>query len=200
MTRRARPARATPALDRVLEHLEALVDLPGAPGHEAPVAAHVRSALEPHADVTTDVHGSLVAAVPRDGHDAPRLVWAAHLDEVALVVRGIEPDGFLRVAPLGSLGADAASGRVVRVGEVFGVVGARAGHYRTEQDAPPGIADLFVDVGAADPVEVAAAGIVVGTPVTLAEPLRRFGRDRSWLVGHALDNRIGVALLLTLVE
>ena len=195
-----RPAPAAPALDRVLEHLQALVELPGAPGHEAPVAAYVRAALEPHADVRTDVHGSVIANVPPDAAEAPRLLWAAHLDEVALVVRAIEPNGFLRVAALGSLGAAAAAGRVVRVGETFGVVGARAGHYQTDRDAPTEVADLFVDVGAADPGEVAAAGIVVGTPVTLAEPLRRFGRDGSWLVGHALDDRIGVALLLTLVE
>lgn len=194
------PPPASSALDRVLAHLQALVDLPGAPGHETAVAAYVRTALAPHADVRTDVHGSVIAAVAPDAPEAPCLVWAAHLDEVALVVRSVEADGFLRVAALGSLGAVAASGRVVRVGDVLGVVGARAGHYQTERDAPAEVADLFVDIGAADPDEVAAAGIVIGTPVTLAEPLRRFGRDGSWLVGHALDNRIGVALLLTLVE
>lgn len=194
------PPPASSALDRVLAHLQALVDLPGAPGHETAVAAYVRTALAPHADVRTDVHGSVIAAVAPDAPEAPCLVWAAHLDEVALVVRSVEADGFLRVAALGSLGAVAASGRVVRVGDVLGVVGARAGHYQTERDAPAEVADLFVDIGAADPDEVAAAGIVIGTPVTLAERLRRFGRDGSWLVGHALDNRIGVALLLTLVE
>ena len=188
-----------PAVDRVLQHVVQLVDLPGAPGHEDAVARYVSDALAPFGEVSVDVHGSVVAALGAD-EAAPRLVLVAHMDEVALVVRAVEPDGFLRVAPLGSLHPACATGRVVRVGTVLGVVGIRAGHYRARRDAPPDHHDLYVDVGASDAEEVARAGIVVGTPVTLAEPLQRFGRDSAWWVGHALDNRVGVALLLTLVE
>lgn len=186
-------------LGRIHAHLAALVDLPGAPGHEGPVAEHVLRALPAGARWQRDVHGNLIVEATGGPEEAPRLLLAAHLDEVGMVVRAVEPDGFLRVAALGSMLAEHAAGRSVRVGPTTGVVGARAGHYRSAE-VPATLHELFVDVGAASAGEAAALGVAIGSPVTWMEPLRRFGPEDRWWMGHALDDRLGVALLLALLE
>lgn len=191
------------AIDRVLEHLGRLSEIDGAPGHEDAVLAYVADALTGVDEVRIDAHGNLL--VRRDTRrPGPTVVMAAHLDEVALVVTGIEDDGFLRIAALGSTVGELVAGRVVRLAGRFGVVGAVAGHYRSAErpmaSDPLRAGEAYVDVGARSAQAARGAGIDVGTPVVLWNPLRRFGVDRSLIVGKALDDRIGCALLLTLLE
>lgn len=191
------------AVERALEHLGRLAEIDGAPGHEDDVAAYVAGTLASVAEVRTDTHGNLL--VRRDAErPGPTVVIAAHLDEVALVVTGIEDDGFLRISALGSTVGELVAGRVVRLAGRYGVVGAVAGHYRSAERPMPSdplrAGEAYVDVGAGSAQAVRDAGIDVGTPVTLWNPLRRFGVDRSMIVGKALDDRIGCALLLTLLE
>jgi len=191
----------TPAVDRVLRHLERLAEIDGAPGHEQEVAAYVAAAVAGVGTADVDVHGNLVVrrAGPAPG---PRVLVTAHMDEVALVVKSVQPDGFLRVSALGSAVPDVVAGRLVRVGGHLGVVGVRSGHFRSSgADASrDGIAEAYVDVGATSAESVRAAGIDVGTPVVFWNPVQRFGVERPLVVGQALDDRLGCALLLTLLE
>lgn len=80
--------------------LAELVAIPGPPGQESRVA----DALERH--LTTlgmegrrDAKGNLFVA----GEGPLRLVVTAHMDEIAMIVRSVEPDGSLILAPLGGL-------------------------------------------------------------------------------------------------
>lgn len=82
-----------------LKLLEELVAIPGPPGQEDAV----RVALERHLDRLgfkhrTDAKGNLMV-----GSEEPRIVVTAHMDEIAMIVRRIEPDGSLDVGPLGGL-------------------------------------------------------------------------------------------------
>jgi len=188
-------------VDRVLWHLERLAAIDGAPGHEQGVAAYVKEAVQGLGDARTDVHGNLV--VRREGPPpGPLVLVTAHMDEVALVVKSVQPDGFLRVSALGSTVPDVVAGRMVRVGGHLGVIGVRSGHFRASDagGARDGIAEAYVDLGATSAEAVRAAGIDVGTPVVFWNPVRRFGVERPLIVGQALDDRLGCALLLTLLE
>jgi putative aminopeptidase len=193
------------ARSSLLAHLEALLAVPGAPGHEDAVATAIRGRLRPdrRSSSRIDAHGNLTiemaGAVP-----GPTLLLAAHMDQIALIVRGIEADGFLRVSALGSIVVDLTLGRIVRVGERWGVVGTRPGHYFAARERG-GIdefaaRDVYVDVGASSAAAVRAAGIDVGTPVVLHAPPLAFGVDAERIVAGGLDDRLGCALLLTLLE
>ena len=203
--RRIAPERGSgadaPAVDRVLWHLERLTEIDGAPGHEQGVAAYVQTSLAGVGDGDVDVHGNLI--VRRSGPaPGPRVLVTAHMDEVALIVKSVQPDGFLRVSALGSAVPDVVPGRLVRVAGHLGVIGVRSGHFRSgdAHSGRDGIAEAYVDVGATSAESVRAAGIDVGTPVVFWSPLQRFGVERPLVVGQAIDDRLGCALLLTLLE
>ena len=91
--------------------------------------------------------------------------------------------------------------RKVRVGNVPGIVGVKAGHLQRpdEQRTVPPIRDLYIDVGYDTAAEVAALGIHTGTPITYDAPLSELTNgDRVY--GKAVDNRISCAILLQLLE
>jgi len=168
-------------------------------GFERAMVTYVRDQLAPHADeVAVDRYGN-VTAVRRGRADGPRLMLAAHLDEVGLIVKGIEPSGFLRVDPLGGFPPAMFANRRVRVGPHFGVVGQRSGHLQSaeQQQRVVPFRELYVDVGADSAAEVAALGIRIGDPVAIPGELAEFANpDRVAM--KAADDRTGCATLIQL--
>ncbi len=81
--------------------LAELVALPGPPGQEG----HVRDAVASHVgrlglSHRIDAKGNLLVPL---GSGKPRIVVTAHLDEVAMMVKAVQPDGGLTVVPMGGL-------------------------------------------------------------------------------------------------
>lgn len=168
-------------------------------GFEREMVVYVREALAPYADeVSVDRYGN-VTAVRRGRPDGPRLMLAAHLDEVGLTVKGIEPNGFLRVDPLGGFPQAMFANRRVSVNGRFGVAGVKSGHLQRpeERGRVVPIRELYVDVGADDAAGVAALGIRIGDPVAILGELQEFaGSDRVAM--KAADDRTGCATLIQL--
>jgi endoglucanase len=133
-----------------------------------------------------------VAVLNKGG--SPRLMLAAHADEIAMAVNYISDEGFLYVRKMG--GVDAAITKAQRVvihsrnGPVKGVVGNVAPHL-TKQEGdpkPPKIHDLFIDIGAKDRKE-AERIVRIGDPITLTDEFDLLRNDLA--VARAFDNRIG---------
>ncbi|MFM7321865.1 MAG: hypothetical protein ACKO5K_10130 [Armatimonadota bacterium] len=82
--------------------LAELVRAPGPPGAEGPVRDVLTRRLDAEGIAwRIDARGNLLAAPGKVWPETPRVVVTAHLDEIALMVRRIEPDGSLAVGPLG---------------------------------------------------------------------------------------------------
>ena len=83
-----------------------LMRIPGLSGHEGrvrrAVAEHLR-VIVPDADLRVDTLGNLSVELPSTVGDAPAVLVFAHLDQLGLIVRKIEPTGFLRVERLGGV-------------------------------------------------------------------------------------------------
>ncbi len=133
------------------------------------------------------------------------MLLAAHADELSLIVRSVTADGFLRVLPgeRDQFSFPYFIGAPVRVlaegGPLPGVVATTTGHALTpEQKARTtlGWDDLFVDVGLTA-AECAERGVRVGTRMVWDPGVRRVGR---LLVGKAMDDRLGVAVLVELAR
>ncbi len=92
------PAFAAPReLDRIERLLEELTNAHGPSGFEGPVRAIVRRELAPLAGrLETDGLGSLIAALKGTSPDGPRIMMAAHMDELGMLVKYITPDGYVR--------------------------------------------------------------------------------------------------------
>ena len=109
-----------------LQFLKTLVNTPSPVGHEVRGQRVWLDYVAPFADETTwDAYGNCVATLNKGG--SPRLMLAAHADEIAMAVNFIDEDGFLYVRKMG--GVDPAITKAQRVtvhtrkGPVRGVVG-----------------------------------------------------------------------------
>ncbi|MHB1630540.1 MAG: M42 family metallopeptidase [Bacilli bacterium] len=165
----------------------------GPSGYETPVKEVIHTLVQPHADeVYDDALGNLYAVKQgASGAAARTILLAAHMDEPALSVIDIDDQGFLRAAPLGPLRAWALVGaRVVfaRTGR-RGIVGAEHGVAQKDLD----FSRLFVDIGAAS-ADDAREHVRIGDAATFAYGFDEVGADL--VVGHALDNRVGCAVLV----
>ncbi|MFL5383010.1 MAG: M42 family metallopeptidase [Longimicrobiaceae bacterium] len=192
-----------PAADGSMEALlRTLTALAGPTGQEDEVLAWVRREWEPLGEVTTTPVGNLFLRLPGPGR---RVLLAAHADELSLIVRSITPDGFLRVLPgeRDQFAFPYFVGSPLRVlaetGPLPGVVATTTGHALTPEQKTRtalGWDDLFVDVGLTA-AECAERGVRVGTRMVWDPGIRRVGR---LLMGKAMDDRIGVAVLVELAR
>lgn len=132
------------------------------------------------------------------------VMLVAHLDEIGLVVRDIEPNGWLRVHRLGGVPERILPGLRLVVhtcgGDLPAVVGTKSHHLtQTEEKyvAQPAT-DLYVDLGLTTEAEVRAAGVRIGDPITYAPTWDELTEGR--FTGKALDNRVGVAAMLRVLH
>ncbi|MGV0853762.1 M42 family metallopeptidase [Mycolicibacterium phlei] len=84
--------------------LQELLHAYGPCGQEDAVRDICRRELAPHADeIWTDEAGNLVGLIRGRGGAAPAIRVMAHLDELSMLVKRIEADGTLHMAPLGTM-------------------------------------------------------------------------------------------------
>ncbi len=170
-------------------------------GDEGHIRAILRAELEPLADeLETDPMGNLLAVRRSQGSAAVRIMLAAHMDEVGFIVTRVDADGILSLAPIGGVKAEQFVGKRVWVGPrpSLGVVGVKPIHLADKSSitARPSFSSLRVDLGVSAE-EVLEMGIRPGVYGTFATTFRsNFGRLR----GKALDDRLGVAILIELLR
>ncbi len=175
----------------------------GPTGHEGPVRAIVRRELEPLADaLETDGIGSLIARIGDEAEGVPRVMLAAHMDEVGLMVRHITPEGFLAIQTLGGWLDQALINQrwvvMTRNGPVPGLTGIKTVHVMQPEARAQVFKKeaIFIDVGAKnkDDAEQRLA-IRPGDPVAPDSRFQEFVGGELYL-GKAWDDRAGVAGLI----
>jgi putative aminopeptidase FrvX len=158
--------------------------------------------LRPYIDsYLTDAYGSVAAIV---NPDAPyKVVIEAHADEISWFVNYITEEGIVYVIRNG--GSDpiiAPSKRVnihTRKGIVKGVFGWPAIHVRDQaKEEIPSMKNIYIDCGAKDKKELEEMGVHVGCVVTFDDELMEL--NKRFLVGRALDNRIGGFMIAQVVR
>ena len=181
--------------------LSMLCSLNGPAGFESPVAVRVKELLTPYMDeVGIDVMGNVIAVKRSGTQNAPKVLLDAHMDEIGLIITGVE-EGFLRFSALGGLDA-----RIMPAAEVeilsdpphIGIICALPPHVLKAEDKNKQIKfeDMYIDVGMSQ--EQAAKAIPLGTPGVMSCSPRRCGADL--ICAKALDDRAGVAAILKAVE
>lgn len=186
------------------DRLRAICDAPGVSGFEDAVQAVVADLVRPAADeVWRDRMGNLIACKrARPGVAAPRrLVYAAHVDEIGMMVSHVDEAGFLRFRAVGGLDPRALPSQRVTVhasrGDgtpLAGVIATQSGWLGTPADRERvfPIHELYVDLGR--PGDEVRALVEVGDVVTFAAGVEAL-HDRVW-VGRNFDDRIGVYCLV----
>jgi endoglucanase len=176
-----------------LNFLKTLVNTPSPVGHETRGQRVWLDYAKKFADETfSDAYGNCVAVLNKGG--GPRVMLAAHADEIAMAVNYIDADGYIYVRRMG--GIDAAITKAQRIvihtrnGAVKGVVGNVAPHLTKLDGEPrlPKIHDIFIDIGVSNRKE-AEELVRVGDPITLTDEFDILRGDLA--VARAFDNRIG---------
>jgi putative aminopeptidase FrvX len=177
--------------------LRQLCAAPGIAGREDAVRTIVAAEMRPLVDeLKIDALGNLVGTKRGDG---PRVMLAAHMDEIGFFVRHIDDKGFLRIQPVGGFDARVLIAQRVLVQGFAGAVlpgtiqpAAKPIHLLERDEIKPAKLDeLFVDVGL--PVERVRAQVEIGDMVTLDREIVEAG---DCVMGKALDDRVGVFVMI----
>jgi endoglucanase len=177
-----------------IDLLTALCEVAGTSGREDRVRDLVRPQLEELCHrVETDPLGNLMGIRAGDG---PRLMLAAHMDEIGLMVTHIDERGFVRVIPIGGWDARTLVGQRVSIQgreDVEGIVGLPPVHLLDQKDRAKAleVTDLAIDVGL--PGDRVRELVRAGDVATRVQPLRLVG---DLVTGKSLDDRVGVFVML----
>ncbi len=184
----------------IKENLEKLSNAWGVTGRESEVKELMIRLMTPYADeIVTDKLENVIA-IKKGKKKSPKIMLAAHMDEVGLMVKNITKEGFLQFTKMGGIDDRILPAQKVTVlsrKAVFpGIIGSKPPHIQKEEDRKKILAsdELFIDVGAESKDDVLAMGIAIGDPVGFDVKYTPLGRDV--VMGKAFDNRAGCAAMV----
>lgn len=172
--------------------LRELTQLWGVAGYEKEVRAYIEKKAAPYADgLLTDAVGNLIVYKKgRDGANAKKIMFAAHMDEIGFMVKTIEADGRLRVCNLGwNWTGSAYNSRVRFRNGISGVVSCMG----PIEEAGNKAGKLYIDIGATSK-EDAEKYVKLGDACGYYGEYLELVNDR--VCAKTLDNRIGCYQLL----
>lgn len=187
-------------LDELRNLIVKLLAMPRVTGKEVSVAQELSAIFERSCDVVrVDPWGNVEGIINPGGK--PRVMVAAHIDQIGIIVRDVTDEGYIKFEGVGWDPRVLYGSRVKLLterGVVRGVVGSIPPHvFRTHKELEEKkleIRDLAIDVGASSKEEVEAMGIRPGTyglpdydPIFL-------GSDQISAPG--LDNAAGAAAMI----
>ena len=158
-------------------------------GYEDAIRNVIREEIKGLADeIRMDALGSLIARKGRLGRNGKRIMLAAHMDEIGLIVTHVDEKGFVRFSNVGGVfGRYVPSGRVRFMNGTAGVVGSE---FSSDIREIPPLDKMFIDVGAAGREE---CPVKVGDVAAFERPFLDLGKR---VVAKSLDDRAGVAALI----
>ena len=178
---------------QTLELLEKLTKVGGVAGYEKPIADVLEKEIADLGPVRRTALGSLICEVKREAEDRPHVVLEAHMDEIGLMVCGIDQNGFLKVTRCGGIDRRVATAAPVWI---HGTKGDRRGIVASEEQNPaknPTLEQLYVDAGMTK--EQAEEEFPIGTRISYIGGLKHLLEGK--VSGKALDDRCGCAAMIT---
>lgn len=183
-----------------IELLRELSNAPAPPGFEGSVRAIIESEFRAQGlAISTDGLGSVIGVL-RGASDTPRIMLAAHMDEVGAIVRYITPEGMVKFQLLGGWLDQALVDQrwtiLTSKGPVLGISGLISPHITPASDRNRVFPrdEVFLDVGARSRAEAEALGIRPGDGIAPASTFQALANGRY--VGKALDDRVGCLMMI----
>ena len=169
-----------------MELLRKLTQAYGVSGIESRVRDIIINEVKDLGEVTVSPMGNVTLHIKGDGK---KLLFAAHMDEIGLMVTYIEDSGVLRVAPVGGVGAASSlHQRVIFENGVMGIVS--RGEKCEEKELK--LASMYVDIGAKNKEE-AEKMVNIGDCCAFCGAVVQRG---DYITSKALDDRSGCWMLI----
>jgi endoglucanase len=183
------------------KNLEKLSNACGVTGREDQVRNIMVQLMTPYADEIQVDKLENVIAIKKGKANSPKIMLAAHMDEVGLMVKTITKDGFLQFTKMGGIDDRILPAQKVIVytkkGQFPGIIGSKPPHIQKEEERKKIITydDLFIDIGAESKEDAANFGVSIGDVIVFDAKYTNLGKDA--VIGKAFDNRAGC---ITMVE
>jgi putative aminopeptidase FrvX len=180
--------------------LKQLSEAPGVPGREERVREILKKQAKPlFDDISTDAMGSLICVRKSRTKNAPRVLFACHMDEIGFYVRHVDDKGWVRISNVGGFDTRNLLARRVRIqtkdGDLLGLMnpGGRPLHIAKDEDKKkvPEIGDFIIDLCL--PADEVKKQVRVGDPVTLVQEFLEIG---NCVTGKCLDNRVATFVIV----
>lgn len=184
----------------IAETLEKLSNACGVAGREEEVRNLMKSFLKPHVDEVREDKLGNVIGIKKGKKEAPKIMLAAHMDEIGLLVKTISKEGFLQFAKIGGIDDRILLAQKVIVytgkGLLHGIIGSKPPHIQKEEERKKVLAydELFIDIGAENQEEAKKMGVKIGDPVGFDIKFAKVGKDT--VIGKAFDDRVGCAVII----
>jgi len=159
------------------------------------IASRIRDLVD---ELFVDSMGNLIATKHGAG---PKIMLDAHMDEVGIVVKHVDEDGFVWFDRHGGANERLLQGQRVtlltRKGHVEGVIGVKGRHLATDEELarPTPVKEMWIDVGAGSEEEAAELGVRVGDLGTFEKRFSRLGA-RDLFCATSIDDRAGCLVLV----
>jgi putative aminopeptidase FrvX len=179
-----------------LKLLEKLCNASAVSGDEGEVRRIIMADLKEFAgDTRVDALGNVLVTRSGSGKKRLKVMISAHMDEVGFMLVASEGEGLFRFETVGSIDIRTLPGKAVLVGRdhLPGVIGAPPIHMTTAEERKQKIPldAMRIDMG---------PGASPAKPGERAAFATRFQRNGPLIISKALDNRLGVAILLELIK
>ncbi|GGE35372.1 glutamyl aminopeptidase [Streptococcus himalayensis] len=194
-------------MTQLFDKIKEVTELSAISGHEGPVRDFLRQKLTPHVDdIVTDGLGSIFGVKQSTSADAPRVMVAAHMDEVGFMVSNIQADGTFRVVEIGGWNPLVVSSQrftlLTRDGRKIPLIsGSVPPHLTRGAGGPtlPSISAIVFDGGFSDKAEAESFGIRPGD-VIVPDSSAILTANGKNVISKAWDNRYGVLMVSELAE
>ena len=171
--------------------LQQLTETFGPSGYEDNIRALVRLEVEPLADeIKVDALGSLIVRKKpsKPNGDTKKIMIAAHMDEIGLMVSHVDEKGFVRFSPIGGVFRRyVLASRVRFLNGTPGVIGFDRLDNINEL---PTLDKVYIDVGATSKKD---CPVKIGDVAAFERPFTEMGNR---LVAKSMDNRVGVLVAI----
>lgn len=174
--------------------IKKLVEAWGPAGFEHHVRALIEDEVKDLCDeMRVDSLGNLICRVGEKTDDNLRIMIAAHMDEIGVMVSHIDREGFMRFANIGGVFSNNLHGNRVKFENgIIGTIG-QEDSFAKHKDLP-GVSGFYIDVsnGTVDGKNQ-NPDIKVGDPACFWRPLEERG---TRLISKSMDDRIGCVVAI----
>lgn len=178
--------------------IKELCNLNGTSGREDRIREYI---IEKTGDneYIVDSLGNLIVHVKGKQRAKNKVAVCAHMDEVGFIATYITDDGLIKFDTVGGIMPAVMSGRkIIFENGTRGVIGSKPVHLSSEEEKNTLLSKdkLFIDIGACDKNEAIEYVFPGDTAVFEAD----FWDTGSKIISKALDDRVGCAIMLKILE
>ncbi|MGZ7209911.1 MAG: M42 family metallopeptidase, partial [Methanobacterium sp.] len=183
--------------------LQKLANAHGISGFEGDIREIMANELKGYVDqIEVDNLRNLI--ITKKGKpDSKKVMLAAHMDEIGLMIKYIDKKGFIKFSTIGGISDQTLLNHDVLIhsdkGEILGVIGSKPPHLMKPEDRKKVIKhqDMVIDIGV-ETREEAEKLVGIGDPITIKQEFNQL--ENSMVTGKALDNRVGCAIIIEVLK